>query len=108
MRDFVIAMAHVLVAEPHRDEELALNLSGPQLHIRRVRVEPPRMVAAFLDAAFDCPLQIDAPVFRLPNLSCDDAKAQPPSRADAFLKMHPCVECILDERSFACRCANPI
>src|SRR5262245_27482020 len=75
MLDFVLAVAHALVAEAQRENRLIWQQCEPDLD-RTLLDYLPAMIAALRDAALNGALSIDAAVGRLPNLPCYDAVAQ--------------------------------
>ena len=106
MRRLVLAMAHPVVAEPHRQKELRVDHGRPELDVGVLFFQPPGVIAALDNPALDRALKIDAPKFVLTRHPGDHAELEPAARAGSRRNLDPRLKRRLDQRGFARRGAD--
>src|ERR1700674_2432152 len=93
MRGLVLAMAHPLVAEPERQNELVREHRGPELDFCIIAGQAQSTVAALADSAFDRALKVDSPELVIAaGQARHHPEAQPVARSAARQKPHARIE----------------
>ena len=106
MRRLVLAMPHLVVAQPHRQKKLRVDHRRPQLDVGVVFFEPPGVIAALENSALDRALKIDASIFVLARHPRDHAELEPAARARPRRDFHARDQRRLDQRRLARRAPN--
>src|SRR5271163_2461531 len=108
MRDLVFALAHAVVAQAEREDQFIIEHRGPELDFRRQRVDPPGVIAALEDRAFDCPSEIDPPKLVLARQARHHLEAQALARAATRSNLRARIEGLVEMSSAPHRRAYPI
>src|SRR5579864_857275 len=96
MRDLVFAMAHTLVAQAKRNDQLVLEHRRPELDVGGVLGRAPSMVAALGNPPRHRALDVDPPKILLARHPRDHAKIETPAGVTPRSDTHMRVERVVD------------
>ena len=101
-------MAQALVAQPHREHQLAGKHRHPEFDVGVVAAEMPDVIVALADSAFDGVLQIDPAKRMFPGHPRDHAKIEAPPGVTAGHQADVRRERLLDKARIATGGAHAI